>query len=48
MTSKRQGHFAVGRCEIPYLTVLAAVIRPVEGYEVTRPQDIRLLQAWSH
>jgi hypothetical protein len=25
-------------CEIPYLTVLAAVIRPVDGYEVTLPQ----------
>jgi hypothetical protein len=25
-------------CEIPYLTILAAVIRPVEGYEVTLPK----------
>ena len=35
-----QGHVAVFLYEIPYLTVLAAIIRPFESYVVIRTKII--------
>ena len=36
IVSKEQGHVAVFLYEIPYQTVLAAIIHPLEGYVVIR------------
>jgi hypothetical protein len=42
--SKRQGHVVAFLYDIPYLTLLATIIHPVEGYDGEPPRDIRLLQ----